>query len=387
MDQPQHGKTIVAIATPPGRGAICLLRLAGPRALDILRRLSARRRFVPRRVYHLRLHTAAGEPIDDVLAVFMPGPNSYTGDDVVEISGHGGTINAQRLRECLIAAGAEAAAPGEFTRRAFENGKVDLSQAEAVCELIEARSEQAHRNARRLLDGQLGDRIAQLRQLAVGVAADLEANIDFAEDTEDAVSAEEIDRQLGELSEGLERLAQSYKAGRRLSGITVALVGAVNAGKSSIFNALLGEERALVSSERGTTRDYIEAEAMFEQTPVTLVDTAGERPAEQMDTLEQAGYHLGKRRVGSCDLIAQVVAADEVSAAAINAQTGLLIVNKVDLVEGSARQQLFARWSGLAGERALHFVSARDGEGMAQLPAKMLAALGAESDLEAEAFV
>ncbi|MCA9671711.1 MAG: 50S ribosome-binding GTPase, partial [Myxococcales bacterium] len=209
--------------------------------------------------------------------------------------------------EAALAAGARAAEPGEFTRRAFIAGRIDLTQAEAVARLVGARSERALHNARAQLDGALGRRVAALREQALLLAADLEACIDFADDIAAPVPRARLEAQTQALGADVAALLATYADGLRLDGVAVALAGAVNAGKSSLFNALLGRERALVSQHEGTTRDYLEAELSWHGTRVTLIDTAGSRPAEKMSPLEAAGHRLGAERLGRCDLVIDVV--------------------------------------------------------------------------------
>ena len=240
MSTRRSRQTICALATPAGDGAVGLVRISGADALALLQRASGRRRFAARRLQLVQLRDpATGQVIDQVLAAYMPGPRSYTGEDVVEVSGHGGRLNMEQLLSLFVGLGARIADPGEFTRRAFLNGRLDLTQAEAVAEVIAARSERALRNARALLEGALGRRVRELRGEVVRLAADLEARVDFADETE----MEGIDARLAADHRRLRRevgaLAESYAQGRRLGGVAVAFTGAVNAGKSRLYNALL----------------------------------------------------------------------------------------------------------------------------------------------------
>ncbi|MCC6750504.1 MAG: tRNA uridine-5-carboxymethylaminomethyl(34) synthesis GTPase MnmE [Deltaproteobacteria bacterium] len=371
--------TICAPATPPGEGAVALVRLSGPAALAILQALSRRDRFVPRRLTAVTLRRGADDVVlDRALACFMPGPASYTGEDVVELFAHGGTINlAQIQTECLLR-GARLAEPGEFTRRAFLSGRLDLTQAEAVAEVIAAKSERALRNAQGLLAGELGRRVRALRQEGVELAAELEARLDFAEELEAAVPEGRLRGGLRGLVERVTALAESYERGRRLGGAAVALVGPVNAGKSSLLNALLGTRRALVSEEEGTTRDYLEVEVQWEGQRVILVDTAGLRAESVMSPLEREGRALGEERASACELLLGVVdgaaAARDASLGTAFGEVDLVLVNKVDLLEAESRREVLCSIRAHTSRPVLE-VSARTGEGLADLRYRILESL------------
>ncbi|MBK8480942.1 MAG: tRNA uridine-5-carboxymethylaminomethyl(34) synthesis GTPase MnmE [Proteobacteria bacterium] len=375
MSQPD---TICALATPPGEGAVGIVRLSGPRATELLQRAACGRTLRPRRMVRVDLVDPATEArIDEVLACVMPAPRSFTGEDVVEIYGHGGQLNLEALLALFIGLGARPAGPGEFTRRAFLNGRLDLTQAEAVAEVIGARSTRALQNAQALLGGALGREVRSLRARAVELAAELEARIDFAEELEALQPGRALVEGHRELIAALGRLVASYRRGRRLNGVVVVLVGAVNAGKSSLFNRLLGSQRALVSAEPGTTRDYLEAEVEWDGLRVTLIDTAGER--EGMSALERAGLALGLERARSADVVLQVV---DVSAAGPEAVFGapgggvgrVVVANKIDrLAAGAAgslrrpgrgnRARSRGRGFGRDGRRARGAARGRGGRG------------------------
>lgn len=291
-----EAETICAVATPPGEGALGIVRVSGPRALELLRAASRKRRFLPRQLRLCRIVGREGEPLDQVLACYQPGPASYTGEDSVELYAHGGVLNLQRLVARLVELGARAAAPGEFTRRAFQNGRLDLTQAEAVAAIIGARSERALTNAQRLHSGALRAALAALREQLLELAAEIETAIEFSEE----VPGSELGDASAQAEAAIERLLASHRAGRRLDGARVAIVGAANAGKSSLFNRLLGRERALVAAEPGTTRDYLEAEVVLEGLRLTLIDAAGLRPA---GGLEQAGQALAEPVLARSDLL------------------------------------------------------------------------------------
>lgn len=260
----------------------------------------------PRRMRRAWLRDVQGRRVDQVLVCAFTAPRTYTGEDVVEVHGHGGELNMDRVLACVLELGARLADPGEFTRRAFLNGRLDLAQAEAVGQLIAARSDQAARNATAILAGALGQRVGRLRQALLRMAADLEAGIDFADDVDEPDLVPRLRSRHREVARQVDALARSYRVGRRLDGAVVALVGPVNAGKSSLFNALLESRRALVSEEPGTTRDYLEAEVHWDGRRIVLVDTAGASEAEASG-LEREGQALAREVVARADLLIHVV--------------------------------------------------------------------------------
>ena len=270
---------IVALATPPGRSALAVVRLSGAGALDIAARVVVG--FTPRppRTAHLAAFVAAnGTTIDRGLYTVFPGPQSYTGDDLVEFSCHGGLVVPAQLLGALLEAGARMALPGEFTRRAVLNGRMDLLQAEAVGDLIDATAPSQTRAALHHLDGGLSRRLTDLRTAMLDVEALLDYDIDFPEEDDGPVAPARIAGRLAEVQAQVGRLLATAPAGERLrAGALVVLAGPTNVGKSSLFNALLGSERAIVTSAPGTTRDAIEADTTFLGWPIRLVDTAGLR--------------------------------------------------------------------------------------------------------------
>jgi tRNA modification GTPase len=303
--------TIAAIATPAGAGGIGIVRLSGPDAAAILGRLLDRApESFPDRTLVLGVALdRAGHRLDEVLAVVMRAPRSFTGEEVAELHGHGGVMNMSRLLRAAIDAGARHAEAGEFTRRAFENGKLDLVRAEAILDVIEASSERAWRLAQAQLAGDLGTRITRFRERATALLAEVEACIDFPEEGEEYLGAHEVATRARALGQELAALAGTFGLGKALRhGIDVAIVGPVNAGKSSIFNALLGSERAIVDAGPGTTRDFVEASVVWQGVTVTLVDTAGDREAH--DSVEQRGIDLGRKRAAQADLRVHVHSAE-----------------------------------------------------------------------------
>jgi tRNA modification GTPase len=303
--------TIAACATAAGTGGVAIVRLSGPRALAIAGAVCGRaaERWEDRRLVRVRVAGADGRRIDDGLAVWMAGPRSFTGEDVVELQVHGGAVNVGMVLGAVVGAGARLAEPGEFTRRALEAGRISVAEAEAMLAVVQAPSARAWSAAQHQLGGALAREVAALRAEAVGVLAEMEAAIDFPEEGLAPATRDELRARLGGLADGAAALERSFQAGRALTeGIVVALVGAVNAGKSSLLNALVGEERVLVADEPGTTRDFIEVRVIWDGVAVTLIDTAGERPASA--TLERRGIELGRKRAEAADIILRVVGPD-----------------------------------------------------------------------------
>jgi len=301
----RHEDTICAIATAPGEGAVGMLRLSGPGALSLALLASGRRKLPDRRMVAAHLRDPEGGPaLDQVLVCHMAAPATYTGEQVVEVYGHGGPLNLRRLLDLFIRLGARLAEPGEFTRRAFVNGRLHLDQAEAVAQIISARNERALDNAQALLSGALGREVQTARQALIRLCALLEAAVDFADDLQGELSDEQVQQELDLARQQVDRLAATHAAGRDLGALRVALVGPANAGKSSLFNQLLGQERALTDQAPGTTRDYLEAEVSWPEVgPVTLVDTAGQRGSGQESALERRGQALAAGALERCQLL------------------------------------------------------------------------------------
>ncbi|MDT8440185.1 MAG: tRNA uridine-5-carboxymethylaminomethyl(34) synthesis GTPase MnmE [Desulfuromonadales bacterium] len=333
--------TIVAPVTPPGEGGISVLRLSGPAALRVLAKVFTGRLPVtsmqPRRLYFGRLGLSDEPAVDEVLAVYMPGPHSYTGEDVVEVHCHGGNYLRRRALDLLLRAGADMAAPGEFTRRAFLNGRLDLVQAESVIDLIRARSDQASRNALEQLSGGLSRKIHDLTDRLRGVLVLLEAHIDFPDDEVGHLDLPRLCATTLAVLNDMRRLAASFDTGRVLrDGLNLLIVGRPNVGKSSLLNALLGEQRAIVTEFPGTTRDTIEESLVLGGLPVRLIDTAGLR--DTADPIEQQGLDRTCAKIDSADLILLVVDSscplqpeDRLAARLCPPHKTILVVNKSDL--------------------------------------------------------
>ncbi len=332
--------TIAAVSTPPGEGAIALVRLSGPQAIAVADKIFHGKQKPSAAATHLQQFGEIIEGdrvIDQVMLSVHRGPASYTGEDVVEISCHGGVLVTARVWEVCLHAGARAARPGEFTERAFLHGKMDLTQAEAVIDLIRAQTDLALRSAAEQLEGRLGEKITRLREDLVSLIAHLEAYIDFPdEDIEPDVGAEFLAR-LDQIRTQIDALLATADQGRIFrEGVRVVIYGATNAGKSSLLNCLLGFPRAIVSEVPGTTRDTIEELVNLRGIALRLTDTAGLR-ATTADAIENEGIARTERSLAHAALVLHVVDASEPKPAQFDAQTSesttLLLLNKSDLPE------------------------------------------------------
>ncbi len=360
--------TIVAPATPPGIGAVSILRLSGPRAFEIARRLTGLDAIgaSPRRLLRCAVRGEGEEAIDTALAAFFPAPRSFTGEDLVEIHLHGNPLLVERAAAAACALGAVPAAPGEFSRRAFQNGKMDLTQAEALADLIAARTDAAAAAALRHLRGAIGAAVAPLREKLRELLILLEAAIDFS-DEEDVPEAnsQQLEERVSKISDDLTGLIASYGQGRLArDGATVAIAGVANVGKSKLLNRLLGEERAIVTEVPGTTRDYLSGDIVCGGIAVRLVDTAGLRETE--DPVEREGVRRSREIVAGADLTLFLLdgsrpahAGDAAAYAEVSGRPHVLLLNKSDL----APAETGARFDG-SGRRGALAVSAKTGDGV-----------------------
>lgn len=295
---------IAALATPPGRSAIAVVRVSGVGAHEVVARIIPGFNIEPARTARVARvrHPESAEVLDQVVYVAYRAPHSYTGEDMVELSVHGGLLGPAEVLAAVLCSGGRPAAPGEFTRRALEHGKVDLLQAEAVADLVEATAPRQRRAAIRQLDRGLSRRIDALRQQVLDLEALLAYEIDFPEEDDGPVAAEHVDAAVDRLRDALAALLGTAAEGERLrDGAIAVIAGRPNAGKSSLFNALLGADRAIVTDVPGTTRDAIEAPASCDGFPFRLVDTAGLRRTD--DTVERLGVEVSRRYVAAADVI------------------------------------------------------------------------------------
>lgn len=336
--------TIAAIATPPGDGGVGIIRISGnnarPMATKLFRAASKSfTDFEPYRLHYGHIVDTNGVELDDVLAAFMPGPHSYTGEDVVEINCHGGRAVLNAVLEEALKLGARLAERGEFTFRAFMNGRMDLSQAEAVAEMIHAPTKAAMHLAQVKLSGVLGEKISELRLKLEHLRAQLVVAVDFPDDEVECLSPEELVSVSSDVRGEIERLLAAVDRTRAWrEGALVVLAGRVNAGKSSMMNALLGRNRAIVTDQPGTTRDYLEESINLDGLNIRLADTAGIRQTD--DAIEAAGLEMGRELMERADLVLLLAdgtmpLADEtmLTANTLDADKTLVVLNKGDLPE------------------------------------------------------
>ncbi len=343
---PSHSEdTICALATPPGVGGIGVIRVSGPQAFAVTDAVTRRPRNTPCASYkgHTlhRAHVVAanGDTIDDVLLAVFHAPRSYTGEDVVEISGHGGPVPLRGILARLLQSGARLARPGEFTQRAFLNGRMDLAQAEAVGDIIAAQTEEAHRLARRQGEGRLSREVRGIRDIALGVLARIEASIDFPEDVGE-LDADLCAGELARAEAGTEALLQTAERGILYrQGLKLVLAGRPNVGKSSLLNALLRAARAIVTPIPGTTRDVIEETLNLRGIPIRAMDTAGLRETE--DLVERLGVERTRQSIAEADFVLIVLDAtlgetlEEAQLRAdVSGRPHLVVWNKWDLAAG-----------------------------------------------------
>jgi len=341
--QTSYQDTIAAIATPPGKGGVGIVRVSGPQAQEIGHRLLGKADLKPRYAHYGSFYEASDDgprSLDQGIALYFPGPNSFTGEDVLELQGHGGPIILDCLLREVIKAGARMARPGEFSERAFLNNKIDLAQAEAIADLIDSASEQAARQAVRSLEGEFSKEINQLVEAITQLRIYVEAAIDFPEEEIDFISDGRVASELSNIKQNLERVFASAKQGSILrEGMTVVIAGRPNAGKSSLLNALAGRESAIVTNIAGTTRDVLRENILIDGMPLHIIDTAGLRDSE--DIVEQEGIKRAWTEIANADRILLVIdsqtAEDESDAIPselqpfIDQQKLSIIYNKCDL--------------------------------------------------------
>jgi tRNA modification GTPase len=363
--------TIAAVATPAGRGGIGVVRVSGALAPAIATKLVARLP-EPRTAFHAVFRDAHGEAIDEGIALYFPAPHSYTGEAVLELQGHGGPVVMQALLAACLDAGARLAEPGEFTRRAFLEGKLDLAQAEAVADLIDAASREAARSALRSLSGEFSAAIGALQGGLIELRALTEAMLDFPEEEVERLHRDDAAARLGTVREALDQILAKSRQGSLLrAGIRVVLAGRPNVGKSSLLNRLAGEDRAIVTPVPGTTRDALREPIEIGGVPLVLVDTAGLRVSA--NALERMGIERTERELTQADAAILVLdatrAADEPPPIP-HELPRIDVYNKIDLVPG------FAPPAGAIG------LSARTGEGLDALRAAILRVAGWSSSGE-----
>ena len=332
--------TIAAVATPPGEGGVAMVRLSGPDAKHIGREILAREdlEWESHRLYYGKVRDPArGSLVDEVMFAFLQGPRSYTGEDTVEIHCHGGPFVVRQLLGLVLARGARYAEPGEFTKRAFLNGRLDLTQAEAVLDLIRSRTDKAVDVALGQMEGGLSQEVQGLREQLVDALVQVEAAIDFPEEEIELLQREELARKVVGIVDKITLLVDSYEWGRLIrEGVRVCIVGRPNVGKSSLMNALLGVDRAIVTATPGTTRDFIEETVNLNGLPVVLWDTAGIR--DRTEGVEQIGIDVTLERLAEsqgCVLVldgsSPLTGEDMDVMERVRERQGLVVINKFDL--------------------------------------------------------
>lgn len=384
----RHEPTIAAIATPPGPGGIGIVRISGPASQAILTQI-----FVPKRTssslashrltYGWIKHPRTGQVVDEVMAVFMASPHTYTREDVVEIHCHGSFLILQDILVLVQEEGARLAEPGEFTKRAFLNGRLDLTQAEAVLDLLQARSQEGVRLAINQLHGTLQSRIQQIIDSLVRLRAIIEVAIDFPDEEIDIINPGEIRQAMTKsIMPVLEDLILAADNGRVFrDGISAVIVGRPNVGKSSLLNILLQEDRAIVTSEAGTTRDTIEEEITVKGMPVRIIDTAGIRDSE--DSVEAIGIQRSRQKMAMADVVLMVVDAaeplrqdDHQLMAEVSAKHLIVVANKSDLCPCGGIESLRTSLSGYP----VVAISAKHGTGIRDLEEAVFSLVTGQSE-------
>lgn len=371
--------TIAAIATPAGEGGIGIVRISGREAVPILSRVfrdkfgRSRTSFESHKMYYGKVVSEQGEMIDEVLAVVMLSPRSYTGEDVSELHCHGGRMVLHSVLEEVPRQGARLAGPGEFTKRAFVNGRLDLAQAESVMDVIRSKTKQSLKLALGGLSGRLSARIRETMNSLVQVVAHIEASIDFPEDDIDELEAASIRESLrSSISEVEAMISEAARGKIYRDGVSVVIAGRPNVGKSSLFNALVRERRAIVTDIPGTTRDVIEEYVNLSGVPVRLMDTAGIHETE--DVVEREGVSRSRELLGRTDVTVYVVDASDAATGvnldddiqmlnALPKDETILVLNKIDLAAGQVDAQLY----GDAAPEVVVKTSAATGEGLDEL--------------------
>jgi len=375
--------TIVANATPLIPSGVSIIRISGEKALEIGKKIfTTPSQIQERKAYFGKVLNREGEIIDEGLFIFFKAPRSFTGEDVVEIHTHGSVPVVRRVIEEAIYFGARLAQPGEFTKRAFLNGKIDLTQAEAIAELISAKTEKASKIALNILEGKLSQKINYLREKLIELISLIEAEINFPEDVEE-IDIKIIQSNLSEVINQINKLIESYNKGRIIKeGIKLAIVGRPNVGKSSLFNALIGYERAIVSQYEGTTRDFIEERAVIQGIPIILLDTAGIR--ESSDYVEKIGIQKAKEKIEEADIILFVfdlskgfTEEDKKLYEEIKDKSPIMVGNKLDIAKNLDEFK----------NDSIILVSSKTSEGLKKLEEAILNKLSISEEKEEEIFI
>ncbi len=366
--------TIAAISTPIGHGGIGIVRMSGEKSLEIIRKIfkSKHTELRPNTIVYGKIYDN-NELIDEVLVSYFKAPFSYTGEDIVEINSHGGMLVVDRILELILKKGAVLAEAGEFTKRAFLNGKIDLSQAEAVIDLINSKTKTENKTSIKQLDGELGQKIRKIKDSVIDVLVDLEANVDYPEYDIEEISREKVTNKLTKAVTDLCKLSDSYEEGKIIKeGINIAIVGKPNVGKSSLLNRLLKEERAIVTEIAGTTRDTIEESIVYKGVVLNFIDTAGIH--ETTDIVENIGVSKSKKAIDDADLVLllidnsnQITNDDMELLTSLKDKEKFVLVNKSDI--SSTVNELLYKY---AKKEELMLISAKENKGINELLDKII---------------
>jgi tRNA modification GTPase len=390
--------TIAAISTPEGKGGIAIIRISGREALTVLERFFKRTDesksvfdMDSHRLYRGQIFNQFSERfIDNVLCVLMKSPHSYTGEDVVEIHSHGGYLVPRSILDTLFKNGVRPATPGEFTLRAFMNGKMDLAQAEAVVDVVNAQTDESLRQAEFQLEGVLSKKINELKESILDSLAEIEAHVDFPEDEIDPMIKEHMSGRIEIVINELKKLLTTYEQGRIIkNGVYTAILGKPNVGKSSLLNRLIMKDRAIVSPFPGTTRDFIEESIVVKGIPLRLVDTAGLRASP--DEIESIGIQHTKKKANEAELIIAVFDGsmefdhdDLEIISGLRADKSVLVINKIDIPQNLSEHQIYE----YLPNHEIVRTSAKEGVGIDDLKATILQKLvGRRDKIEASEFI
>lgn len=364
--------TIVALATPTGRSGIGVIRLSGGDSLEIAGRLAADVKFEPRLAYVRQLKDpSSGDVIDEAVVTYFKAPNSFTGEDIVELSCHGSPVLLRQVIDICLANGARMAEAGEFTLRALSNGRMDLAEAEAVRDLIDAQTTASARQAIRQLRGEFSKQLQPLKDDLLNVIVVLESALEFVEDDLPEAQLSDVRARLTAIAEATEKIAETFTAGRLIrEGLKVALVGRPNVGKSSLFNALLGSDRAIVTEIAGTTRDQIHERISVDGIPVSLIDTAGLR--ETIDIVESIGVERSKAIMADADIVVVMIdASEDLTTEDLEILSGvseiehIVVLNKIDKADAAHIEDVRMQLNGHGS--TVIALSAKTGEGIDML--------------------
>lgn len=373
--------TIAAVATPPGKGGVAVIRVSGPLCARVANTI-LKKEIKPRQAHYLPFFDHQHQVIDQGIAIFFKGPNSFTGEDVLELQGHGGPIIMDMLLEAVLNCGVYMAKPGEFSERAFHNDKLDLAQAEAIADLIESGSRQAAKSALRSLNGEFSQQVNALLEKIIHLRIYVEAAIDFPEEEIDFLKDDKVVEQIDDIRNSMSNLLKNAEQGSLLrEGMKVVIAGKPNAGKSSLLNALAGKQSAIVTDIEGTTRDVLTEQISIDGLPLHIVDTAGLRDAK--DQVEKIGIERATKEIESADRILLVVDASEDNPKDLSQELAKyispdvelpvisLVKNKIDLIAESARVE--------TGAVETIYLSASTGDGISLLKQHLKKSVGFEA--------